>query len=132
MTLLQRCRPLLALVGLLAAEIGLVTTLHRLGSLPWLAVDWADLLAWAWATPPEDALAAAVRLATLAAAWWVLGSTLLCVAARMARVPALVRAVDWATLPAVRRLADGSVALALSASVAIGGAGPAVAAQGFR
>lgn len=126
----QPRHPLPAAAGLLAAELGLVATLQRLGTVRWLTVKWADPLGWLARTPPEDALAALARAGALAVSWWLLASTLLCVAARLAGVPALVRGVDWLALPPVRRLADRAVAVSLSAVVTLAGpAGPAAVAS---
>jgi len=65
---------LLRLLVLISMEIGLVDLLYRLGSLPFLRTPGADPPAWRlWlaSTPPQDAVAAVLRLAATAAAWWL-------------------------------------------------------------
>jgi len=57
--------------------------------------------------PPEDAVVAVARLVALALAVWLLATTSVYALARAGRIPALLRAVQWATFPPVRRLIDG-------------------------
>ena len=114
---------LLRLFGLISMEIGLLDALYRLESLPFLRTPGADPPAWRlWlaSTPPQDAVAAVLRLAATAAAWWLLATTGLYLAARLTRVPAMVRALEWTTPRAVRRLIDRAVALSVIASLAGG------------
>lgn len=117
---------LAAVVGVSAAG---VVVLHRVGARPYFRVEWSDLGGWLEVTPPEDALVAALRLAGLVVAWWVLVTSLLYVAARAARLPAAVRAVQWAVLPPVRRLADRAVAGTLVGSSVLGAPAQALAAE---
>jgi nucleoid-associated protein YgaU len=63
---------------------------------------------------------AILRLVATAAAWWLLATTGLYLAARLTRVPAMVRALEWTTPRAVRRLIDRAVALSVIASLAGG------------
>ena len=114
---------LLRLLVLISMEIGLVDLLYRLDSLPFLRTPGADPPAWRiWlaSTPPQDAVAAVLRLAATAAAWWLLATTGLYLAARLTRVPAMVRTLEWTTPRAVRRLIDRAVALSVIASLAGG------------
>jgi len=116
----------LSLCALVAAEGAAVILLHRLGSLPGLAVGWGDPARWLAVTASEDVLLAVCRLAALACAVWLLGGTLLYTLAKALRIPAAVRAVEWAAVPAVRRIADRAVAVALATSSVMGaGAGGA-------
>lgn len=57
--------------------------------------------------PPEDAVLVVVRLLAFAVAGWLTASTLLYGLASATRLPALVRGVQWLTLPGIRRLVDG-------------------------
>lgn len=117
---------MLSLCGLVAAEVAAVVVLYRLGTLPRLAVGWDDPAGWLAVTAAEDVLLAVCRLAALACAIWLLGGTLLYTLAKALRIPAAIRAVEWAALPAVRRLADRAVAVALATSSVMGaGAGGA-------
>src|SRR5438132_196426 len=114
---------LLRLFGLISMEIGLLDALYRLESLPFLRAPGADPPAWRlWlaSTPPQDAVAAVLRLVATGAAWWLLATTGLYLAARLTRVPAMVRTLEWTTPPAVRRLIDRAVALSVIASMAGG------------
>jgi nucleoid-associated protein YgaU len=114
---------LLRLLVLIGMEIGLLDALYHLEALPFLRTPGADAPAWRlWlvATPPQDAVAAVLRLAATAAAWWLLATTGLYLVARLTRVPAIVRTLEWTTPGAVRRLIDRAVALSLITSLAGG------------
>lgn len=116
----------LSLCGLVAAEVAAVVALHRLGTLPGLAVSWDDPAGWLAVTAAEDVLLVVCRLVALACAVWLLGGTLLYTLAKVLRIPSAIRAVEWAALPAVRRVADRAVAVALATSSVMGaGAGGA-------
>src|SRR5262249_26420304 len=116
------------LVLVVAAEVGAVVALHRLGGVDGFAIPRHDLGRWLQQTPSEDVLLAGVRLAALVAAWWLLATTVLYLvarAARLARLPRTARTLEWATLPAVRRWADRAVAVSIVAASALGAARPA-------
>lgn len=98
-----------------------VVLLHRLGAAPWFEIGWHDLPLWLAATPVEDVLVALVRQVALVAAYWLLGGTILYTAARLSRLPQMLRAVEWCALPAVRRMADRAVAVTIVGSVLAGG-----------
>lgn len=115
----------LQLVAVLAVEAAAVIALHRLGALPFLQVGWADPAAWLAGTAPEDVLLAVCRLAALGCAYWLLAGTALYTLAAATRVPSAVRAVEWAALPAVRRVADRAVAVTLATSSVVGAGGTA-------
>lgn len=123
-------RRLLGLAVVLAAACGAVVALHRLGDLPWLAVGWDDVPGWLETVSAEDAVMAALRLVALVAAYWLLATTTAYTVARAARLPSAVAAVEWATLPAVRRLADRAIAVALTGSAAFVGPASTVMAAG--
>ena len=118
-----------SLPALVAIEIAAVAGLHRLGGLGAFQIPWQqlgrDLDDWLLYSPVEDVLGAVLRMVALLVAWWLLASTALYLAASVTRVPTLVRSVEWLALPAVRRVADRAVAVALATSIA--GASPAVA-----
>jgi hypothetical protein len=123
----------LHLVVLTCMEVALLDVLYRLEALPFLKTPGASPSAWAlWlaSTPPQDAVAAVLRLVATIAAWWLLAGTALYLAARLARIPGMVRALEWTTPRAVRRLIDRAVALSVIASLAggtaalAGGSGP--------
>ena len=112
---MRRIPHLLALAGLVAAEVSAIAVLHRLGQLPWLDVDLAHPLRWLEATPPDDAVVAVARLVAVGAAWWLLAVTLLCIGSRVdTRPPPTARAASRWAPRAVRVLVER----ALVASVA--------------
>ncbi|HMG25443.1 MAG TPA: hypothetical protein VKH36_01370 [Acidimicrobiia bacterium] len=113
------------LVLLVVAEVAAVVALHRLGGVDGFAIPRHDLGRWLRQTPSEDVLLAGLRLAALVAAWWLLGSTLLYIGARVARLHSAAHALGWATLPAVRRWADRAAAVSIVAASALGAARPA-------
>lgn len=121
-----------SVAAVVLAEVGALALLHRLGSYGPTAVEWGDLGRWLADTPPEDVLVALVRVAALVLAWWLAASTALYVLARVTRVPILVGAVEWATLPAVRRLIDGVAVTTIAASSVMGTSGVAAAAPADR
>jgi hypothetical protein len=115
------------LVLLVAAEVVAILALHRLGGVDGFAIPRHDLVTWMQQTPSEEVLLAGVRLAALVTAWWLLGTTLLYIGARVARLPRTAAALGWATLPAVRRWADRAAAVSIVAATTLGAARPAAA-----
>src|SRR5262249_45976065 len=107
------------LVLVVAAEVGAVVALHRLGGVDGFAIPRHDLGRWLQQTPSEDVLLAGVRLAALVAAWWLLATTVLYLVARAARLHRTARTLEWA-IPAVRRWADRAVAVSIVAASALG------------
>jgi hypothetical protein len=103
------------LVTLLAAEVGGVVVLHRLGSRAPFAIPYRHVGEWLGNTAPADALAAVLRLVALVGCAWLLLTTTAYLAACVSRVPAAVRAAQWATLPAVRRVVEAGLAVSIAA-----------------
>lgn len=124
---LRRLTPPAVTALVLAAEVAIVTALHRLGSAEGLAVQWGDIRSWLTETATDDVLVALVRLAALALAWWLLASTALYLTASVLRLRGLVRVLRWATLPGVRGLIDGVAAGSIVAGSILGAVRPAVA-----
>jgi len=112
---------------LIAGEATAVFALHRLGGVDGFAIPRHDLARWLQQSTSEEVLLAGVRLAALVAAWWLLGSTVLYVAARVARLHGAARALGWATLPAVRRWVDRAATVSIVAATALGVGRPAAA-----
>src|SRR6266545_676067 len=79
-------------LSLLAFELAAVVLLTRLGSVPELRIPWHSLTPWLLNSPVEDVLAAILRNIALLIAWWLLGSNLLYLLARLTRVPGPVAA----------------------------------------
>lgn len=112
-----------ALIGgtWIVALVATILLLNRLGSgqlsTPPL-LDRSELQLW---LDDRDAVVAAfalVRLVGLALAWYLLVVTVLGLAARLSRIPALVRLADLATLPAVRKLLGAVAGIGITASAA--------------
>ncbi|MBW3576900.1 MAG: hypothetical protein KY462_04005 [Actinobacteria bacterium] len=102
--------------ALVVAEVAAVLGLHRLGHLPWLAIQWGDLPLWLATVRPEDAVAATARVVALACAYWLLATTLAYVATRRSRSTA-ARLTRRLTPAAVRRLADRAVVFGLAGAL---------------
>lgn len=117
-------RSVLKLIGLVVFETVALRVVNRLGDLSWTHIDWSDLRRWLAVTPTEDALAAVIRLITLACAYWLAGSTVLYVLVRAANLPRAARSVRWITLPPVHRLVDRALAMTLATSSLVGVVGP--------
>jgi hypothetical protein len=105
----------------IVALVATILVLNRLGSgqlsTPPL-LDRSELQLW---LDDRDAVVAAfavVRLIGLALAWYLLIVTVLGLAARLSRIPALVRLADLATLPAVRKILGAVAGVGITASAA--------------
>jgi nucleoid-associated protein YgaU len=118
----------LRLATALGALAAVVAVLHAAGgALP--APPWTDPGGWsAWAA--GDPLAAAfgvVRVAALAAAWWVLGTTVLALAARALRWRTVLALTDRLVVPALRRSVQGALGVGLVAATLAGPVRPVAA-----
>lgn len=110
---MPRVRDLSGLALLVVFEGTAVGMLHRLGSLPWMGVDWSDLATWVRVTPPEDAIVSIVRLVALVFAYWLAAGTAAYVVLKATHLPSTVR---WLTLPVIRRVVDRALAVTLALS----------------
>ena len=113
---MRRIPQIALLVVVLGMEAGALVWLRHLRRNPWLQIRWSELGTWLRVTPPADAIAAFIWLAALGCVMWLAGSTLLYLAARASRVPALLRSVEWMTLPAIRRVTERALGAILLAS----------------
>ena len=106
-----------ARVGIVVVlETGSLAGLLSLGGRSWLRINWSELATWIRITPADDAIAAFIWLAALGCVIWLAGSTLLYLVARASRIQALIRSVEWMTLPAIRRVAERALGAVLMAS----------------
>lgn len=126
---MRRTRQLAGFTALVGFEIGAIAALHAIGSQAWLQVPWSDLGPWVDLAPLEDVVAALLRTAALAIAYWLALSTATYSAARLTRIPALVRATARATLPQVRRVVDRAIAVTLTTAALSAPLGPALGAD---
>ncbi|MGH9245793.1 MAG: LysM peptidoglycan-binding domain-containing protein [Acidimicrobiales bacterium] len=117
---------------LLVFDVAALVALRWLGASPRLTVDWSDPGGWLAATPAEDAVVAVVRLIALGVAYWLIATTVLYLLARLAGLPSMIRGVQWATLPTVRRLIDGVTATSLVAASTVSGSALVMAQESPR
>lgn len=109
---LHRIKASTTLAALVVVVLAAVSGLHDLaGSFPPSAL-------WSPRASLEVAVGAAARLLGLAAGYWLLGSTAVYFTGRLMRFPAAVNAVDWATVPWVRRMAERITGRALMRALA--------------
>jgi hypothetical protein len=117
------------LLVLLTAESAAVVAVHRLGTRAPFDLPLTDLEPWLRAAP-EDALAAALRLAALAVAWWLLAATVLYAAACVVgsrgngRAARTVRVLSARVTPrAIRAAVDRALVTSLAVGALIVPAG---------
>ncbi len=121
----------------LTLVVGMTTAialLHALGRNPDFAVRWRDLWTWLETSSPEQVMLAAGRTVALGLAYWVVTTSVIYTFARAARLPRLLRSVEWATPPMIRRMANRAVAVSIAASTLGGsvvgaGVAPALARE---
>jgi hypothetical protein len=106
-------------IGAVLVEMATVFALVAIGHRPGLTVPISHLGPWLRDGDPATVVVALLRWVALVGASWLLVSTLLYLAAAMSRVPAVVRAVRWSTLPAVRRAVDAACAMSVATSVVL-------------
>ncbi len=119
-----------ALLGLVAFEIGAIVLLHQLGSQRWMTIPWGDIPTWLEVASREDVVAAVIRSIALVLSYWIAASTGLYTLARLSRVPRVVRAAAWATLPPIRRIIDRTIAVTVTTAALVSPLAPAVASDG--
>lgn len=103
----------LCLGGALAAVLW---WLRRLGQqVPGPPLRPSQLLGWVTDVGAADALFGLLRMATVAAAWYLLAVLVLGAIARLTRRRNLVRLVDAVSVGVVRRALDGAMALSVTA-----------------
>jgi len=116
-----------AFAALIGFEAGAIAMLHQMGTLNWMIVPWGRLGMWLELAPVEDVLAASLRLIALVAAYWIAATTAAYALAKVSRLPRLVSATAWATLPSVRGVIDRTIAVAATAVALTSPVAPALA-----
>jgi hypothetical protein len=116
MNALVRTARLLATIAMEAATLGALVAMGRRSDLV-IPVDHLD--SWLRDGEPATVVVALARGVALVVVFWLLASTLLYLAAAASRAPAAVRAVQWSTLPAIRRTIDAACAVSLATSVVL-------------
>lgn len=117
------------LVALLAGEALLFLLFLWLASTPDRRIEFADLGAWFDGTAPLDVLVAvAIFIGTLAS-FWLFASTFVYMGARLARLTQVEDGLRRVTLPAVRRVIDGALAVSIAGTAVLGGGRLAAAAS---
>lgn len=111
------------LFTILFVEIIFVVGLHALGSIPRMQIDFSNFQEWLNLTPPEVALTASIRVLALVIAYWVLATSAIYIIARAFKIPGILRAMEFATLPFVRKAIDGALAATIIGGTVFGGAG---------
>ena len=125
----ETSRALLRLVGplaFLAAAIAALTVMGRgaLGVPPLF-----DRAAWGPWVSSRDAVTvvfAGLRVLTLAAAWYLLGATLVGIVARLLRSARLIALADVVTVPAVRRVLQSALGVGFATAALAAGSGSTV------
>ena len=126
LNLLKRTGPLFLLAAFVA---GAIVVLHRLASLDWMRIPWNGIVMWLEIAPLEDVVAATLRTVALGIGYWVAASSGLYVLARLTRVPSLIRATAWATLPPIRRAVDRAIAVTITTAALAAPVAPALATE---
>lgn len=107
---------------ILCVEIAFVVGLHYLGSLDRMQIDFGNFSKWLDTTPPEIALSASIRMLALVIAYWVLATSAVYIFARAFKIPGILQAMEFATLPFVRKAIDGALAATIIGGTVFGGA----------
>lgn len=116
----------------LLIEAALVVALHLAGAVTGV-VPLGSLGSWLTTADPTTVLVAVARMAGLAIGYWLVASTILYAVSYHLGLGSMTRALQWVTLPVIRRLVQGTLALSLTGASMIGPslvvAAPAMAQQ---
>jgi hypothetical protein len=108
---------------------GTIALLMRLGQHEWMTVPWGSLQPWLDIAPVENVVAAGLRSIALLVAYWLAGSTVAYGAARIARVPRLIRATARVTLPSIRRAIDRAMTVTVTTAALTAPLAPAAVGE---
>ena len=126
---MRRLRSMASLIALVGFEAAALVLLRLAGRVEAWRVDWQHFGRWLDATPIEDVVAGLARWAGLAIVAWLCVTTTLYLLATVCRAPRLMRAAGVFTLPGVRRVVEGTVAVSMVATAFASRVGPAVAQE---
>jgi hypothetical protein len=126
---MRRLRSVASLIALVGFEGAALLVLRQAGQVEAWRVDWQHFGRWLDATPIEDVVAGLARWAGLVIVGWLCVTTALYLLATVCRVPRLMRAAGVFTLPGVRRIVEGTVAVSMMATALASRVGPAVAQE---
>ena len=126
---MRRLRSVASLIALVGFEAAALLVLRQAGQVEAWQVDWQHFGRWLDATPIEDVVAGLARWAGLVIVGWLCVTTTLYLLATVCRVPRLMRAAGVFTLPGVRRIVEGTVAVSMMATALASRVGPAMAQE---
>ncbi len=126
---MRRLRSVASLIALVGFEAAAMLILRRAGQVEAWRVDWQHFSRWLDAAPIEDVVAGLARSAGLVIVGWLCVSTTLYLLATVCRAPRLIRAAGLFTLPGVRRMVEGTVAVSMMATALASRVGPAMAQE---
>ena len=109
------------LIILLAGETLLFGLFVWLASSPDRRIDFGDLGMWFEATAPLDVLIAVAILIGALASFWLFASTVVYAGARLMHLSQVEDGLRRFTLPAVRRVVDGALAISIAGTAVLGG-----------
>lgn len=116
------------LITLLLGEGVLFGLFLILGSDPTRRVDFAHFSTWINQVSPSQAIVAFALLVGVVGAFWLFASTLLYLAARLMHLSRVSDGLGILTLPAVRRMVDGALAVSIAGTTLFGAGRMAMAA----
>lgn len=111
----MRDKPVAGPVVLVMITTALVVSLHRLGDVTGLSIDWSNPIVWADTTTAEEIVGGCARQLGLVIGYWVLLTVVVSV---LSHGPHRPRWVALVTLPAVRRVVDRALAATVVVSMA--------------
>jgi hypothetical protein len=111
------------LLAILVTEVLFIVVLTALGSIDKMSIDFAHFGDWLNSTTPQVALVASIRILALAFSYWLLATSLIYMFARTLKIRGLIRAMEFATIPGVRKMIDAGLAAAIIGGTVFGGAG---------
>lgn len=116
---MKRFKGLAAVIGLLLVEFVAWKALRAAGSVEQWRVDWSDLPRWIDSVPPADVAIGLLCWVGMVIVGYLAITTSLYVMATVSRVPRLLSWAGLFTVPGIRRLVEGGLAVGLIVSPAL-------------